>query len=127
MNSAPDPNIDRITGPRPQRARGIVGIVGIALALLLCACGGSADPQQMIETIGSWRATVELARAEHRAHGIGDVYARQLLDRARDAGDDARRQAASGALSRSDRARVDSTVAALGAATRRLASELRAR
>lgn len=124
MNSAPDPDIDRIPGPRAQRAR---GVVVSALALLLCACGGSADPQQIIETISSWRATVELARTEHRAHGIGDVYARQLLDRARDAGDDARRRAVGGALSPTDRARVESTIAALDAATRRLASELHAR
>lgn len=81
----------------------------------------------MVETIRSWRATVELARAEHRTHGIGDVYARQLLDRARDAADDARRQAAGAPLSRSDRARVDSSIAALDAGTGRLASELRAR
>lgn len=118
------PDLDIAGALTGRRAR---GLALCAVAPLLWACGGSPDPQHVVETIGSWSATLRLARTEHRTHGIGDVLARELLDRAREAATDARGSTTDAQLSATDRGRVDSALSTLDGETRRLASELRAR
>lgn len=99
--------------------------IGVAVASLLAACGGSPDPKQTIQTLESWSGTLELARAEHHARAVGDSYARQLLDAAREARDDARQSLSSQDIAAPDRDRLDAAFARLDADRRRLAAELR--
>lgn len=112
---------------RNRLGRGARQSIVVALAFLPCACGGSSDPGKTIDSVHSWSATLALVRVERRRHSVPEAYARQLLDRARDARRDAAQSLASAQPSSADRGRADSALAALDAASRRLASELAAR
>lgn len=114
-------------GDRLGRGRCVKIACALSLTLFLCACGGSSDPQQTIESIRSWSATLALARIDRVHRRVPDAYARQLLDRAREARQDAARSLGSGQISRTDRQRADSALAELDTEAGLLATELRSR
>ena len=67
---------------RPRRHKPLSPVAILAAALTL-ACGGS-DASKEIETLQSWRATIDLAARAQLQGWVTPRYADQLRDRARE-------------------------------------------
>jgi hypothetical protein len=66
---------------------------------MLAACGGGGSAKKQVETLDSWRATIDLT-SEAQLHGwVTPRYAHQLRDKARVALDQARKSAANAKMS----------------------------
>jgi len=61
-----------------------VRLAPLLAAFALLGCGG-ADPSKEIETLQSWRATIDLATDAQLRGWVTPRYARQLLDEGRKA------------------------------------------
>jgi hypothetical protein len=89
--------------------------------LALAGCGG-ADPSKEIETLQSWRATIDLA-ADARLHGrVTPRYAHQLSDEGRKAAAQGEQVASGGKVTPAERDSLHSAGAELRAALTRLDS-----
>jgi hypothetical protein len=100
--------------------------IGLTLVASLVATGcGSPPPlDEQLETLGSWTATMQLAKERHGAGAITYTYATQLRDKADEAF-----QQASATIGRSARTHTDSAYAAtaldsLRTAIRQLEAEI---
>lgn len=58
-----------------------IGILVLACSCGLLACGGE-DPEKSIESLDSWRSTVQLATTALRLGWVTPRYAKQIRDRA---------------------------------------------
>ena len=102
-----------------RRREGAIGCLLIAAASLVACAGGGGGAKNEVETLASWRATIDLA-AEARMRGwVTPRYVHQLRDKARIALADASKMEKSAKLSA---AAQDSVTDASRALVRSLAS-----
>ena len=98
----------------PSRSRRGAPVPLIALAAL-AACGGGGAKQQ-VESLDSWRATIDLATEAQLRGWVTPRYAHQLRDEARTALADAAKSANSSDLSAAARDSVTDAARSLEAA-----------
>jgi hypothetical protein len=62
-------------------------VAGCACAVFLSACGGDTDKKQKqaVETLVSWKNSIQLAENQWQHHQVPDLYIRQLIRAARKA------------------------------------------
>jgi outer membrane biogenesis lipoprotein LolB len=91
----------------------------VALALL-AACSGGAGAKQEVETLDSWRATIDLASEAQFRGWVTPRYAHQLRDKARIALNQAAKSATSAKMSAAARDSVTLASQALEKSVRSL-------
>lgn len=97
----------------------------MGVVIVLTACGGHGDLSKQLATARSWTATVQLARAEHRAGAITTVYSTQLATAARQALDELRRTLPSAVADSSSAHSAAASLDSLDRAIRALGVETR--
>jgi len=95
-------------------------IVGLSAA----SCGSPPELDKQLETLASWTAAMQLARAEHGAGAITTTYATQLRDGALSALEDTERTIGPSAHSRVDSAYAATALDSLRTAIRQLGAEI---
>src|SRR5215212_1430882 len=95
----------------------------VMLGVCAAGCGGPPPLDKQLETLGSWTATMQLAREEHGSGAITTTYATQLRDAARSALDEASRTIGQSAHSRVDSAYAATALDSLRGAIRQLEAE----
>ena len=83
---------------KSRRRRRGARVPFVALALL-AACGGGGSAKKQVETLDSWRATIDLTSEAQLRGWVTPRYAHQLRDKARVALDQAAQTAASAKMS----------------------------
>ena len=91
----------------------------LALALL-GACGGGGSAKKEVETLDSWRATLDLASEAQLSGWVTPRYAHQLRDKARIALEQAAKSATAGKMSSAARDSVTLASQALEKSVRSL-------
>ena len=102
---------------RPRRRRARVPLVALAL---LAACGGAGSAKKEVETLDSWRATIDLTSEAQLRGWVTPRYAHQLRDKARVALDQAEKSVASPKMSTAARDSVTTAARALATSVQSL-------
>ena len=76
------------------------------VAVLVAGCGGGGGVDEQLDTLQSWRETLQLAAALHARDAVTDRALAQLRDGAREAIAQAHQQLAQSAKTAQDSARV---------------------
>jgi hypothetical protein len=95
----------------------------LALGLTAAACGSPPKLDKQLETLSSWTATMQLARAEHGSGAITTTYATQLRDDAQSALEEAKQTIGQAAHSRVDSSYAAAALDSLRTAIRQLNAE----
>lgn len=109
-----------------QSARSSASRARLALVLLFAAVGcGSPPPiDKQLETLGSWTATLHLAKELHGDGAITATYATQLRDRAGEELQNASTTIGKSARTRADSAYASGALDSLRNAIRQLEAEI---
>ena len=95
----------------------------LLLALIGAACGSPPKLDKQLETLSSWTATMQLARAEHGSGAITTTYATQLRDGALSALEEAKQTIGQTAQSKGDSSYAAAALDSLRTAIRQLNAE----
>jgi len=99
--------------------------IGLTLvgSLVATGCGSSPPLDKQLETLGSWTATMQLAKERHAAGAITVSYATQLRDRAAEAFQEVSTSISSSAHTGAESAHAAAALDSLRTAIRRLEAE----
>ena len=95
----------------------------LAVTLIAGACGAPPKLDKQLDTLSSWTATMQLARAEHGAGAITTTYAAQLRDGAQAALQETQQTIGQAAHSKGDSSDAAAALDSLRTAIRQLNAE----